>query len=103
MVGDQNTKSKVEEIIENENMKDLVETIEIFEPKNDLYVSKLLEMFEYKNLERYDDLLYPPVPKKLQDCVVIPVRDSKSNPKINRNSTCPCGSGKKYKNCCLKN
>lgn len=22
--------------------------------------------------------------------------------KINRNSTCPCGSNKKYKNCCLK-
>lgn len=22
--------------------------------------------------------------------------------KINRNDTCPCGSGKKYKNCCLK-
>ena len=21
--------------------------------------------------------------------------------KINRNDTCPCGSGKKYKNCCL--
>ncbi|WP_283242707.1 YecA family protein [Marinifilum caeruleilacunae] len=23
--------------------------------------------------------------------------------KINRNDACPCGSGKKYKNCCLKN
>ena len=22
--------------------------------------------------------------------------------KISRNNTCPCGSGKKYKNCCLK-
>lgn len=22
-------------------------------------------------------------------------------PKIGRNDTCPCGSGKKYKNCCL--
>lgn len=24
------------------------------------------------------------------------------NTKIGRNTTCPCGSGKKYKNCCLK-
>jgi uncharacterized protein YecA (UPF0149 family) len=23
-------------------------------------------------------------------------------PKIQRNDTCPCGSGKKYKHCCLK-
>jgi hypothetical protein len=23
------------------------------------------------------------------------------NQKINRNAPCPCGSGKKYKNCCL--
>ena len=24
-------------------------------------------------------------------------------PKVNRNDPCPCGSGKKYKNCCGKN
>jgi uncharacterized protein YecA (UPF0149 family) len=26
-----------------------------------------------------------------------------ASPKIGRNSPCPCGSGKKYKNCCGKN
>ena len=26
-----------------------------------------------------------------------------TEPKINRNEPCPCGSGKKYKKCCLKN
>ena len=26
-----------------------------------------------------------------------------ANPKIGRNDPCPCGSGKKYKNCCGKN
>jgi len=26
----------------------------------------------------------------------------KSKPKIGRNDPCPCGSGKKYKNCCMK-
>ncbi len=27
----------------------------------------------------------------------------RAGPKIGRNDPCPCGSGKKYKNCCLKN
>jgi preprotein translocase subunit SecA len=26
----------------------------------------------------------------------------REEPKIQRNELCPCGSGKKYKNCCLK-
>ena len=30
-----------------------------------------------------------------------PVEPIKSN-KVQRNSLCPCGSGKKYKKCCLK-
>ena len=28
---------------------------------------------------------------------------SRSTPKVGRNDPCPCGSGKKYKNCCGKN
>jgi preprotein translocase subunit SecA len=27
----------------------------------------------------------------------------RTNPKIGRNDPCPCGSGKKYKNCCGRN
>ena len=27
----------------------------------------------------------------------------RTEPKIGRNELCPCESGKKYKNCCLKN
>jgi uncharacterized protein YecA (UPF0149 family) len=35
---------------------------------------------------------------------VRPVRPIKRDePKINRNEPCPCGSGKKYKKCCLIN
>lgn len=26
----------------------------------------------------------------------------KAEPKVGRNAACPCGSGKKYKKCCLK-
>lgn len=31
-----------------------------------------------------------------------PVSDSKLDSKIGRNEPCPCGSGMKYKKCCLK-
>jgi len=27
--------------------------------------------------------------------------DAQSNSKVGRNDPCPCGSGKKYKKCCL--
>lgn len=32
----------------------------------------------------------------------LPISSEKGNEKIGRNSPCPCGSGKKYKNCCGK-
>lgn len=31
-----------------------------------------------------------------------PTQYIRENPKIGRNDKCPCGSGKKYKNCCGK-
>jgi uncharacterized protein YecA (UPF0149 family) len=40
---------------------------------------------------------------------IVPILDDKAmpmkrvNPKINRNISCPCGSGLKYKKCCLNN
>ena len=40
---------------------------------------------------------------------LVPILDWKAMPmkrkqqKISRNAPCPCGSGKKYKQCCLKN
>jgi hypothetical protein len=39
----------------------------------------------------YDELFEPQI---------MPVR---SEPKIGRNDPCPCGSGKKYKKCCMNN
>ena len=36
--------------------------------------------------------------KKQRKQVIQPVR---STPKIGRNKLCPCGSNKKYKNCCI--
>ena len=46
--------------------------------------------------------LYPPIPKRLQGIKFQEVRNSKENPKIGRNTPCNCGSGKKYKKCCIK-
>lgn len=43
--------------------------------------------------------IYPNIPsKKLKRGTYVEVR---TEPKIGRNSPCPCGSGKKYKKCCL--
>ncbi len=54
------------------------------------------------NLKQWDALLTPERRKELY-------REQKRSgtvvkpPKIGRNDPCPCGSGKKYKNCCGKN
>lgn len=40
-------------------------------------------------------------PKETKTASNVPVR--REEPKVGRNDMCPCGSGKKYKNCCGKN
>ena len=66
----------------------------------DPYLSVLYSMSE-RELGLLNSL-YPPISKKLSRFKVEPVRDSTNNPKIGNNVSCPCGSGKKYKNCCKK-
>lgn len=51
----------------------------------------------YTDLEHF----YPPLPKSERGREVKPVRNSKINPKIGRNDPCSCGSGNKYKKCCI--
>jgi len=41
-----------------------------------------------EDLSQLNRLLYPPEPKK-------------AGPSVGRNDPCPCGSGKKYKKCCM--
>lgn len=44
-----------------------------------------------------------PEPKQVaKPIVVVEQKTAKAEAKIGRNSPCPCGSGKKYKNCCGK-
>ena len=53
-------------------------------------LSKLLDSVEKNKYENSLDY------EKIQ----LPI---KNDPKIGRNNSCPCGSGKKYKKCCGKN
>lgn len=44
-------------------------------------------------------------PSKMQQLMMRyqrPKQQVREYPKIRRNDLCPCGSGKKYKNCCLE-
>lgn len=53
-------------------------------------------------IKEENDFKYSHLTKKHQNAILEPVRDSEKNPKIGRNEKCPCGSDKKYKNCCGK-
>ena len=55
--------------------------------------NEIFEKFEKPNLR--------PLPDKPFDFGGSNVIDMKSRQKIGRNDPCPCGSGKKYKKCCL--
>lgn len=50
-------------------------------------------------IRQLEDMKYAHLTKKEREANIEPVR---TEPKIGRNELCPCGSGKKYKKCCLK-
>ena len=62
-------------------------------------------IFDYRagysidDYQKYHNFEYSHLTKKQKEADIQPIR---TEPKIGRNSICPCGSGKKYKNCCLK-
>jgi len=71
-------------------------------------IDEILKHF-YSLPEGYEKLLtearylkYGGLSKKMRGVEIKPVRDSSTNPKIQRNEPCICGSGKKYKKCCIK-
>jgi uncharacterized protein YchJ len=67
-------------------------------------VLKNLAPYELEMMQSYDPVLYDlrgPEPKRFRNIEAQPVRVSQKDPKIGRNETCPCGSGKKYKSCCI--
>jgi len=52
--------------------------------------------------EKFEKPNQRPLPDKSFDFGGSNVIDMKSRQKIGRNDSCPCGSGKKYKKCCLE-
>lgn len=64
------------------------------------YAEEVKQIIEMTSLA--EDIKYSHLTKKQLNAKLEPVRDSTINPKIGRNKPCPCGSGKKFKNCCDK-
>ena len=57
------------------------------------------EHYPFDYYEPYDDSEY--FPFELNDSFERPQTYVRKEKKIGRNDPCPCGSGKKYKKCCL--
>lgn len=61
----------------------------------DLFDTVTGQFMDMKYVNAYAGLGYPHFIPKRQDTFI------RNEPKIGRNQACPCGSGKKYKKCCL--
>lgn len=79
------------------------EFIEYYEEiYNDNFKLGLQSIFDIYSLEDYDsddDENYSP--NQIIEQLSKPVQPFLQSEKINRNDNCPCGSGKKYKKCCI--
>lgn len=68
----------------------------------------VIEIGDEMKADDVDDSLLMAMQGGMPEDAEIPEREHKqdtvkrSHPKIGRNDPCPCGSGKKYKNCCMK-
>lgn len=58
---------------------------------DDTYIMEMIPLVE--------DMKYSHLTRKEKMANISPIRDSKENPKIQRNELCPCGSKMKYKHC----
>ncbi|MBQ7206164.1 MAG: preprotein translocase subunit SecA [Lentisphaeria bacterium] len=70
---------------------------------DELLASMPQEMI-HQTFEQFDGALPPGLPQMPEEEPEpeIPVTFHRETPKVGRNDPCPCGSGKKYKNCCGK-
>lgn len=53
------------------------------------------------NLEQWDEILTAEKKAEIKKSYDTEMTFIKEGPKVGRNDKCPCGSGKKYKKCCL--
>ncbi len=99
------SKKAIEILHDHENVvfinKENTDELTYLFPKDDL-------TYLYKNpispevMAHIEDIQYMELTNKEKNAEILPIRNSKKDPKIGRNMSCPCGSGKKYKNCCGK-
>jgi uncharacterized protein YecA (UPF0149 family) len=85
-------------ILDESNIDTYKEILDKLEdvPRPDILTIKAYPESFYKEME---DLRYGGLTKKEREADIQPVRTEQ---KIGRNQPCPCGSGKKFKNCCIK-
>ena len=88
----------------DESYIDLVDVKRIYRtPDEELYYHHFdwdpIDHFSQKNIEYLDKLHYVGEEKQKSDSKLT---KGKKKKKIGRNDPCPCGSGKKYKKCCLR-
>ncbi|WP_407929235.1 SEC-C metal-binding domain-containing protein [Clostridium hydrogenum] len=94
----------------NETLQKLISMGYTEEKAKEMIASVLIEELYYimKGKESFNEIRYSYKLSKLLDCGLeeenfdgeansMPVRNEN---KVGRNDPCPCGSGKKYKNCC---
>jgi hypothetical protein len=72
-----------------------------FDPEPMVLVNPYKDVYDYDMIRDINNE-YSKVPRSDRRGTVANVRNSKEDPKIQRNAPCPCNSGKKYKNCCFK-
>jgi uncharacterized protein YecA (UPF0149 family) len=107
--GSEITNAKLKALLDKSGKSDTVEFVDLEKlmgegtPVADLMkpyeeVLESMPPMELKMLKTYDDFKYSHLTKKEREADIQPVR---TEPKIGRNELCPCGSGKKYKNCCI--
>ncbi|HEV8344152.1 MAG TPA: PBPRA1643 family SWIM/SEC-C metal-binding motif protein [Candidatus Binatia bacterium] len=71
--------------------------------RTDKRFKEVTALFKEKGWE-YKVLLEPDQPEDITDLerLLNPLKPTRVEKKVGRNEPCPCGSGKKYKNCCGK-
>jgi hypothetical protein len=71
---------------------------DMYGPKRDYYTKELLNIYD-----RYNQIINTWAGYKDDDYNTENTKNEpyRSDPKIGRNDLCPCGSGKKYKKCCI--
>lgn len=90
-------KARLEEPVEQLISEEFSNLIGSILPKNNTYEDREDYSSDYgdENIEDYLDRLEERNYQKTTETVI------RSEPKVGRNDPCPCGSGKKYKKCCL--